>query len=443
MDRTIAAISTPAGTGGISIVRVSGEKAREIAQKIYHGKENLTQVASHTISYGYAEDKEGMIDQCLFSVMLAPRTFTGEDTVEVNCHGGILSAHRILDALLCAGASLAEPGEFTKRAFLNGKMDLSQAEAVADIISAKTDTSLEVAVNQLGGNISRKMNELREKLLLLCANLDAAADFPEEDIEELSDGEYIKTLQYIEAELLRLLESARTGKILRAGARCVIVGAPNVGKSSLLNRLLGENRAIVTEIAGTTRDVIEEYVNIGGIPVRLFDTAGIRETEDEVEKIGVEKSGESIKNADLCLFVTDLSPEAEEEEARIRALCEGIPCIRVVNKCDLGRSSADGISVSAKEGTGIEELKSAIYERLPVDDIRGDKEIITNMRHREAIEKARQAVNGAISLYQSGTEKNLSYIYLENAVRALGEITGMSVSEEIVNEIFHRFCLGK
>lgn len=442
MEKTIAAIATPHGVGGISIIRVSGKDALPIAQKIYHGKKNIMDAPSHTILYGYAKDGEEIIDQCLFSVMKAPHTFTGEDTVEVNCHGGTVPTNRILEALLKSGASLAEPGEFTKRAFLNGKMDLSQAEAVADIISSKTTSSLSVAVHQLGGNLSKKINEIREKLIYLCAQLDAAADFPEEDIEEISDGEYFRSLQEIETELSDLEKTAHMGKILREGVSCAIVGAPNVGKSSIMNRLLGENRAIVTDIAGTTRDVIEEYVNIGGIPVRLADTAGIRDTEDQIEKIGVEKSRNQLEQADFCLYVIDGSrPETDQPE--LIALLQEKPYIKVVNKCDLLAETVDGVPVSAKTGKGMDDLKEAMRELLVKEAPNPGKEIITNMRHKEACIKALEAVRGAISLYQSGMEKNLSYIYLENAVSSLGEITGMSVSQEIVNQIFHRFCLGK
>ncbi len=440
MEKTIAAISTPHGTGGISVIRVSGKDALKIGEKIYHGKKSILEAPSHTILYGFSKDGEEIIDQCLFSVMRAPRTFTGEDTVEVSCHGGTVSTNRILEALLRAGATLAEPGEFTKRAFLNGKMDLSQAEAVADVIGAKTDTSLSVAVHQLGGNLSRKINAIREKLILLSADVDATADFPEEDIEEITDGTYFSTLQEIKGELEALNASAHTGRILREGVSCAIVGAPNVGKSSLLNRLVGEARAIVTSVAGTTRDVIEEYVNIGGIPVRLADTAGIRDAEDQVEKIGVEKSREYLEKAHFCLFVTD--GEEREEDEEILALLEGKPFIRVYNKCDLSRKEGV-LSVSAKTGEGMDELKEAIRALLLKEKPDPGKEMITNMRHREAAIRALEAVEGAISLYESGMEKNLSYIYLEKAISSLGEITGMSVSQEIVNEIFHRFCLGK
>ena len=442
MEKTIAAIATPHGVGGISIIRVSGKDALSIAQTIYHGKKSILNAPSHTILYGYAKDGEEIIDQCLFSVMRAPHTFTGEDTVEVNCHGGVVPTDRILEALLKNGASMAEPGEFTKRSFLNGKMDLSQAEAVADIIASKTDRSLSVAVHQLGGNLSKRINEIREKLIFLCAQLDAAADFPEEDIEEISDGAYFSSLQEIEKNLSDLNATAHMGKILREGVSCAIIGAPNVGKSSVMNRLLGENRAIVTEIAGTTRDVIEEYVNIDGIPVRLADTAGIRETEDTIEKIGVEKSRNQLEQADFCLYVVDGSrPETDQPE--LLALLHGKPYIKVINKCDLADEIKDGVSVSAKTGEGMESLKTAMRELLIKENPDPGKEIITNMRHKEACIKALEAVRGAISLYESGMEKNLSYIYLENAISALGEITGMSVSQEIVDQIFHRFCLGK
>ena len=442
MEKTIAAIATPHGVGGISVIRVSGNEARAIVQKLYRGKKNIKAAPSHTVLYGYAADGEEKIDQCLFTVMDAPHTFTGEETVEVSCHGGVVSTNRILETVLKCGASLAEPGEFTKRAFLNGKIDLSQAEAVADVISSKTDSSLLVAVHQLGGNLSRKINEIREKLIGLCAHLDAQADFPEEDIEEISDGEYERTLKEIDDELKELSASAKTGKILREGVSCAIVGAPNVGKSSLLNGLLGENRAIVTELAGTTRDVIEEYVNIGGIPVKLADTAGIRETEDQIEKIGVERSKTQLEDAAVCLFVVDATrPETESEE--VKALIGEKPYLTVVNKCDLADPQVDGIRVSAKTGEGFDRLKEAIFHLLVAEAPDPGKEMITNMRHKEAAIRAEEAVEKAIELHDSGMEKNLSYIYLETAVSALGEITGMSVSQEIVDQIFHRFCLGK
>ena len=439
---TIAAISTPRGTGGISVIRVSGKDARKIVQKLYRGKKNIETAATHTVIYGFAADGEEKIDQCLFTVMDAPHTFTGENTVEISCHGGVLSANRILETVIKCGASLAEPGEFTKRSFLNGKMDLSQAEAVADIISSKTDSSFQVAVNQLRGNLSRKINEIRAALIGLCAHLDAAADFPEEDLEEISGGEYEKTLRELHRELEQLNASAKTGKILREGVSCAIVGAPNVGKSSLLNCLLGERRAIVTEVAGTTRDVIEEYVNIGGIPVKLADTAGIRETRDEIERIGVERSKEQLTDAALCLFVVDaVRPETESEE--LRALIGEKPYLKVVNKCDLVSDISSGIPVSAKSGAGIEKLKEEIFHLLVKEAPDPGKEMITNLRQQEAVIRAREAVGQAISLYEAGMEPTLSYIYLEQAISALGEITGMSVSQEIVDQIFHRFCLGK
>ena len=443
MEKTIAAIATPHGTGGISVIRVSGKEARKIVQKMYRGKKNIETAPTHTILYGFAADGEEKIDQCLFTVMDAPHTFTGENTVEISCHGGVVSTNRILETVIRCGASLAEPGEFTKRAFLNGKMDLSQAEAVADIISSKTDSSLSVAVHQLRGNLSRKINEIRSSLISLCAHLDAAADFPEEDIEEISDGTYEESLQSILSALKELTASAKTGKILREGVACAILGAPNVGKSSLLNCLLGENRAIVTEVAGTTRDVIEEYVNIGGIPVRLADTAGIRETQDKIEKIGVEKSKTQVEEAAFCLFVVDATrPETESEE--LLALVGEKPYIKVINKSDLKEGSlSGGIPISAKKGEGIDRLKEEIFHLLVTKAPDPGKEMITNMRHKEAAIRAQENVEKALSLYESGLEKNLSYIYLEGAVSDLGEITGMSVSQEIVDQIFHRFCLGK
>ncbi|MGE4283125.1 MAG: tRNA uridine-5-carboxymethylaminomethyl(34) synthesis GTPase MnmE [Clostridia bacterium] len=459
MEDTIAAISTPIGVGGISIIRVSGNAAISITDKVFKSPRNkkLDNMKSHTIHYGYIVDveKQQPIDEVLVSVMRKPNTFTKEDVVEINCHGGVVATKKVLETVLHAGARLADAGEFTKRAFLNGRIDLVQAEAIIDIINSKTTLGLESAVDHLEGNLSSKILDIRNKLIRIAAHLQAAVDFPEDDIEELNEQSLSLSLKEIRNEIECLIETADMGKIIREGLSTVIVGKPNVGKSSLLNALLRENRAIVTEVPGTTRDVIEEYINLRGVPLKIIDTAGIRETDDIVEKIGVEKSREFINKADLVIFILDSSEEMSESDYRIVSLLENKKLIVLINKSDLEINlDMDGvrnifgrcpiINTSIKTGIGLKELEDTIEEQFSSGKLNINNDIIiTNVRHKDSLVKARESINESVKALCNGIPLDMISIDITNAIESLGEIIGLTVSEEIIHHIFKDFCLGK
>lgn len=454
---TIAAISTVLGEGGISIIRISGDKSLHIANKIFKGVngKDLMDMRPYSMRYGHIMELEtgDILDEVLVSYMKAPRSFTAEDTIEINCHGGVTPTKKILQEVIKAGARVAEPGEFTKRAFLNGRIDLAQAEAVIDIIRSKTDLSMKSAVKQSSGVISKEIGGIRNKLLQVIAHIEATVDFPEEDLEEATGNEVKDTLKEVESEIDRLLATAEEGKLIREGLNVVIVGKPNVGKSSLLNSLLKENRAIVTEVAGTTRDVIEEYINLDGIPIKIIDTAGIRETDDIVEKIGVEKSKEKISEADLIILMLDSSRELDEEDKEIINYVKDKKHVVLLNKSDLsGKIKEDTlenmnlknlIKVSAKTGYGLSELKEFIKQLFFNGEVNTGSILITNTRHKEALIRAKESCNAAVYTLNNTLAIDLASIDIRNAWLKLGEITGDTLEEDIIDKIFSEFCLGK
>lgn len=454
---TIAAIATVLGEGGISIIRISGSKSLDIVDSIFKGKNNrnLLDIKPYSMRYGFIIEKgtEDVLDEVLVTYMKGPRSYTAEDTVEINCHGGVTPTKRIFQEIIKAGARVAEPGEFTKRAFLNGRIDLSQAEAVIDIIRAKTDLSMKSAVLQSNGRISKEINSLRNRLLQIIAHIEATVDFPEDDLEEVTSNQVSIQIENIINEVNELLITADEGKILREGLNVVIVGKPNVGKSSLLNALLKEQRAIVTEVPGTTRDVIEEYINLDGVPIKIIDTAGIRETEDIVEKIGVEKSKEKIMEADLIIFMIDLSRELDDEDKEIMDYIRDKKYIVLLNKSDLenkvvkedliGLNLKYIIESSAKSGKGLDELKDSIKELFFKGEVKNQDIIITNARHKEALIRAKESLSSALDTLNNTLAIDLSSIDIRNAWSKLGEITGDTLEEDIIDKIFSEFCLGK
>jgi tRNA modification GTPase len=454
---TIAAVATSVGEGGISIIRVSGDKALKMVSSIFSGKNgrSLEDIKSYTMRYGHIIDKasEDVIDEVIVSYMKGPRSFTAEDTIEINCHGGVVATNRVLEEVIKSGARIAEPGEFTKRAFLNGRIDLSQAEAVIDIIRAKTELSMKSALMQSEGRISREISKLRHRLLGVIAHIEATVDFPEDDLEEITSDKVTVDLIDINNEIKHLLSTANEGKILREGLNVVIVGKPNVGKSSLLNAILMENRAIVTEVAGTTRDVIEEYINIDGIPIKIIDTAGIRATEDVVEKIGVEKSKEKINEADLIILMLDLSRELDIEDKEIIQYIEDRKYILILNKADLNAkldkveiaqlNPKNIIETSAKTGEGIDELKTLIKEMFFRGEVAAVEVMITNNRHKEALLRANERCEAALLTLQGMLSIDLASIDVRSAWSHLGEITGETLEEDLIDKIFSEFCIGK
>ncbi|HBL06295.1 MAG TPA: tRNA uridine-5-carboxymethylaminomethyl(34) synthesis GTPase MnmE [Clostridium sp.] len=452
---TIGAISTSIGEGGIAIVRISGDKAKDVVEKIFQAKngQSIKDMKSYTMKYGYIIDENNNhIDEVIVSFMKGPRSFTAEDTIEINCHGGVVATNKVLEQVIKQGVRIAEPGEFTKRAFLNGRIDLSQAEAVIDIINAKTDLSMKSALMQSEGLISKEIRVLREKLLSTIAHIEATVDYPEDDLEEVTSEMAIRDLDIIK-EIKEFIETAEEGKILREGLSTVIVGKPNVGKSSLLNALTKENRAIVTDIPGTTRDVIEEYINISGIPIKIIDTAGIRETDDVVEKIGVERSRAKINDADLIILILDSSNELTEEDKEIINHISNKKYMILLNKSDLNskitQKDLENInctniySISAKTGEGIDEVRTAIKDMFFKGDISTNNVIITNTRHKEALLRAYECIESAINTLNYTFAIDLASIDIRNAWTFLGEITGDSLEENIIDKIFKDFCLGK
>lgn len=453
---TIAAISTGMTNAGIGIVRISGEDAFSAADRVFRGKEKISECKSHTIHYGYIVDGDITVDQVLVMVMKGPRTFTGEDTVEINCHGGTYVVTRVLDAVLRhGGVRPAQPGEFTKRAFLNGKMDLSQAEAVGDLISSSNDYALKNSVNQLKGNIRNKINNIRNEIIYQTAFIESALDDPEHYSFEGYNAKLRKNAEEIICELNKLINSYRNGKVFKEGIQTVIVGKPNAGKSSLLNVLAGHERAIVTEIEGTTRDVIEEQINLQGITLNVVDTAGIRQTDDKVEKIGVDKAVDYVENADLVIYVADSSRNLDENDEKILDMIYDKKKIVLLNKSDLEpvvtremieekAGDAPVIEVSAAEERGISELGDLIKDMFLKGDISFNEEIyITSARQKDALCRAVESMKKVIESIDNGMPEDFYSIDLMDAYEALGSITGEEVGDDLINEIFSRFCMGK
>ncbi|WP_406945236.1 tRNA uridine-5-carboxymethylaminomethyl(34) synthesis GTPase MnmE [Halobacillus sp. SY10] len=454
---TITAISTPMGEGAIAIVRLSGPEAVAIAANLFKGKD-LNEVDSHTMHYGKIIDPESgeMAEEVMVSVMRAPKTFTREDIVEINCHGGLVSVNRLLEIVLASGGRLAEPGEFTKRAFLNGRIDLSQAEAVMDLIRAKTDRAMDVALKQMDGRLSKLIQELRQKLLETLAHVEVNIDYPEyDDVEEMSHEMMEEKTKEVHEEVTRILQTAKQGKILREGLGTAIIGRPNVGKSSLMNALVHENKAIVTEVPGTTRDVIEEYVNVRGVPLRLIDTAGIRETEDIVEKIGVERSRQVLKEADLILFVLNYGDELSEEDKKLFEAIRDMNIIVIVNKMDLEQrldlnqvkelaGDHPVITTSLIREEGIDQLETAIGDTFFEGDLdAGDMTYVSNVRHVQLLKQAKQALEDAQNGMEMGVPLDVVQIDVTRTWEILGEIVGDTVHESLIDQLFSQFCLGK
>lgn len=454
---TICGIATPIGEGGISIIRISGSKALDIISKIFVGIGNfdVKEMKSYTMRYGhiYGISSKNIIDEVIISYMKGPKSFTAEDVIEVNCHGGVISTNKVLEEIIKAGCRIAEPGEFTKRAFLNGRIDLTQAEAVIDIIRAKTDLSMKSALMQSSGHLSREINKLRKYMLNTLALIEYSIDFTEDD-EEIDESIPIRILEQLDkaiADMNLLIKSADEGRIIREGLNLAIIGKPNVGKSSLLNALLKEKRAIVTDIPGTTRDVIEEYINLDGIPVKVIDTAGIRETEDVVEKIGVERSKKKIDEADLIILVLDSSRKLDQEDQEIISYVKDKKYIVLLNKVDLDpeirpeelKELKDIVRISAMSGYGIDSLKDKIKDMFFSGEVDTESLIISNSRHKQALYRSLDNCNVAREKVKADEYLDLISIYVTSAMKALGEITGDELEEDLVNKIFSEFCVGK
>lgn len=459
-DDTIVAISTPLGEGGIGIIRLSGSSSVEIVEKIFKSPKNktLSELKSHRIIYGFIIDpvSQKRIDEVLITLMKAPYSYTREDVVEINCHSGMITLKRILEIVIQSGARLAEPGEFTKRAFLNGRIDLTQAEAVIDLIRSKTDESRRIALEQLQGGLYQKITEIRDRLVGICAHIEAYIDFPEDEIETSSKEEIIESINKICIELKNMLKTYEEAKFFREGLATAIVGRPNVGKSSLLNALLMKDRAIVTPIPGTTRDIIEEYLNIKGLPLRIMDTAGIREVEDSAEKEGVRRSLKSIENADLVIAIFDCSQSLSKEDEEVIEKVKNKNTIYVLNKCDLPAVTNKEtlnkylqvknkiLLISAVKALGLEELKENIFENC-LKDWAEERQgvVISNIRHKINIEKSVSAIERAISALTENQPIEIISIELREALDALGEIVGFITTEDILDKIFSEFCIGK
>ncbi|ELG8226521.1 TPA: tRNA uridine-5-carboxymethylaminomethyl(34) synthesis GTPase MnmE [Staphylococcus aureus] len=455
---TITSISTPMGEGAIGIVRLSGPQAVEIADKLYKGKHLLNDVPSHTINYGHIIDPESkeVVEEVMVSVLRAPKTFTREDIIEINCHGGILTINRVLELTMTYGARMAEPGEFTKRAFLNGRIDLSQAEAVMDFIRSKTDRASKVAMNQIEGRLSDLIKKQRQSILEILAQVEVNIDYPEyDDVEDATTEFLLEQSKEIKQEINRLLDTGAQGKIMREGLSTVIVGKPNVGKSSMLNNLIQDNKAIVTEVAGTTRDVLEEYVNVRGVPLRLVDTAGIRETEDIVEKIGVERSRKALSQADLILFVLNNNEVLTQEDYTLYEVVKNEDVIVIVNKMDLEQNidinevkdmigDTPLIQTSMLKQEGIDELEIQIRDLFFGGEVQNqDMTYVSNSRHISLLKQARQTIQDAIDAAESGVPMDMVQIDLTRTWEILGEIIGETASDELIDQLFSQFCLGK
>lgn len=455
---TITSISTPMGEGAIGIVRLSGPQAVEIADKLYKGKHLLNDVPSHTINYGHIIDPESkeVVEEVMVSVLRAPKTFTREDIIEINCHGGILTINRVLELTMTYGARMAEPGEFTKRAFLNGRIDLSQAEAVMDFIRSKTDRASKVAMNQIEGRLSDLIKKQCQSILEILAQVEVNIDYPEyDDVEDATTEFLLEQSKEIKQEINRLLDTGAQGKIMREGLSTVIVGKPNVGKSSMLNNLIQDNKAIVTEVAGTTRDVLEEYVNVRGVPLRLVDTAGIRETEDIVEKIGVERSRKALSQADLILFVLNNNEALTQEDYTLYEVVKNEDVIVIVNKMDLEQNidinevkdmigDTPLIQTSMLKQEGIDELEIQIRDLFFGGEVQNqDMTYVSNSRHISLLKQARQTIQDAIDAAESGVPMDMVQIDLTRTWEILGEIIGETASDELIDQLFSQFCLGK
>ena len=455
-SETIAAIATPLGEGGIGIIRISGDDSLEILNRIFRPASGKP-VKSRMMTYGHIINPEdsSITDEVLAVYMKGPKTYTAEDVAEINCHGGLIPLKRVLSLVLGAGARLAEPGEFTKRAFLNGRLDLSQAEAVIDVISAKTDRFFDAAIDQLEGSLSRKTEAISAKVMDILVEMAVNIDYPDEDIEELTYEKLTTELKSVIGDIEKLLAGAGNGKLLREGIAIGIVGMPNVGKSSLLNCLLRESRAIVTEIPGTTRDTIEEYMSIRGIPVKLTDTAGIRTTDDKVEKIGIERSKKILGEADIVIFVADASRALMDEDIEImKSLVPGRSLI-LLNKTDLEMVTKPAdikafapevkiIETSLISGTGAEDLEDAIYDMVSdKTEQAGDGNLITNVRHENALREALSSAEDALKVSEERQPLELIEIDVSGCRNALGEVTGETASADVIDEVFSRFCLGK
>lgn len=455
---TITSISTPMGEGAIGIVRLSGPQAIEIGDILYKGKKKLSEVETHTINYGHIIDPETneTVEEVMVSVLRAPKTFTREDIIEINCHGGILTINRILELTMTYGARMAEPGEYTKRAFLNGRIDLSQAEAVMDFIRSKTDRASKVAMNQIEGRLSDLIKKQRQSILEILAQVEVNIDYPEyDDVEDATTDFLLEQSKRIKEEINRLLETGAQGKIMREGLSTVIVGRPNVGKSSMLNNLIQDNKAIVTEVAGTTRDVLEEYVNVRGVPLRLVDTAGIRDTEDIVEKIGVERSRKALSEADLILFVLNNNEPLTEDDQTLFEVIKNEDVIVIINKTDLEQrldvselrekiGDMPLIQTSMLKQEGIDELEIQIKDLFFGGEVQNqDMTYVSNSRHISLLKQARQSIQDAIDAAESGIPMDMVQIDLTRTWEILGEIIGESASDELIDQLFSQFCLGK
>ena len=455
---TITSISTPMGEGAIGIVRLSGPQAIEIGDILYKGKKKLSEVETHTINYGHIIDPETneTVEEVMVSVLRAPKTFTREDIIEINCHGGILTINRILELTMTYGARMAEPGEYTKRAFLNGRIDLSQAEAVMDFIRSKTDRASKVAMNQIEGRLSDLIKKQRQSILEILAQVEVNIDYPEyDDVEDATTDFLLEQSKRIKEEINQLLETGAQGKIMKEGLSTVIVGRPNVGKSSMLNNLIQDNKAIVTEVAGTTRDVLEEYVNVRGVPLRLVDTAGIRDTEDIVEKIGVERSRKALSEADLILFVLNNNEPLTEDDQTLFEVIKNEDVIVIINKTDLEQrldvselremiGDMPLIQTSMLKQEGIDELEIQIKDLFFGGEVQNqDMTYVSNSRHISLLKQARQSIQDAIDAAESGIPMDMVQIDLTRTLEILGEIIGESASDELIDQLFSQFCLGK
>ena len=455
---TIVAISTATGNGGIGIIRMSGKQTFEILNKIFIPiNKSKDEIKGYTMKFGYIMNpiNQEKIDEVLVSYFVGPKSYTTENMCEINSHGGIIVEKKILELCLQNGANLAEPGEFTKRAFLGGRIDLAQAESVIDLINSKTDNEAKASINQLEGRLSKKIKNIREKLLDVMADIEANIDYPEYDIEEVTNIKIREVLYEIKNDLLNLSNTFENGKILKEGVKTIIIGKPNAGKSSLLNSILNEERAIVSEYAGTTRDTIEEFVNIQGIPLKLIDTAGIRKTDDKIEEIGVNKALKLSEDADLIIAIFDGSSELDDEDKEILKIIKNKKSIILLNKKDIGDRNLENsnelkdvkdsiIKISAKTGDGVEDIYNKIAELFKTNEIKmNDGIIITNIRHKNQIDKAIKSVQEAINSNDSGLPIDMVSIPIKQVLIDLSAITGEDVSEDIINEIFSKFCLGK
>ena len=457
MEKTIVAISTASGNGGIGIIRLSGKDTFKIIDRIFIPKNKKKEIKGYNIKYGNIVNPKNneTIDEVLVSYFVSPKSYTTEDMCEINSHGGMVVEKRILEICLENGAELAEPGEFTKRAFLNGRIDLSQAEGIIDLINSKSDMEAKESIGQLEGYLSKKIKEIKQKMLDIMVDIEVTIDYPEYDVEEVTNTKALKELTYIKEKLTSLEESFNKGKILKSGIKTVILGKPNAGKSSLLNAMLKEDRAIVSDIEGTTRDTIEEYINIEGVALKLIDTAGIRDTDNKIEKIGVEKSKKLAESADLIIAIIDNSRNIDDDDKKILEIIKDKNAIIVLNKVDINDKNEYNekevtnlckpiIKISAKEEKGLDNLYKEILKLFEMHDISSNNEVlITNERHKKQINKAKENIERAINSLKDNMPVDILSIHIKEALNDLGEITGENVSENIINEIFSKFCLGK